>query len=165
MKRTQTYPAGGRQKWPSLQELFVHFFGTPLENWHNALSDVEACERCFRKIGEQKIAEHAAWLLRKAQLEIERQEREKRDKEWKERKMTLLNNLAQIEAKAHKVVFNFPNYILFFVIIVLTITLPPIRLFVGVCAFYGIRGDYKRSKEESHQMQQSILQEEEKHRE
>lgn len=150
-------------KFPKLRELHEHLFGIPNENWHDALADVEACERCFRKIAEQKIIEHAAWLTRKAQREAERQEREKRENEWRGRKRMLINELDQIQSKAHKTVFNFPNYIFFFVIIVLTVFLPPIGIFVGVCAFFGIRGDYKRAREAFHQMQQSIVQEEQKH--
>ncbi len=36
------------QKYPTLLELHQYFFGDVHFDWHNAVADVEACERCFK---------------------------------------------------------------------------------------------------------------------
>ncbi len=43
--------------------------------------------------------------------------------------------------------------------------LPPIGLFIGICAFFGIRGDYKRQKENFRRLQTLRLETDEDRRE
>jgi hypothetical protein len=152
-----------RRKWPTLQELSLYLFGVPLENWHDALADVEACERCFRAIAEQKLSEHASWQLKKAQLEVAREEHEKRKKAWNARKQILTAQLAEAEVKAHKVVFNLPNYIFASFVLLLTVFLPPIGILLGFVGFFGIRGDHKWAKAEVERKRRLIREQEAKY--
>ncbi len=45
----------GRLKYPRLDELHTHYFGTNVLNAHNALADTEACCRCFLAIPQHSI--------------------------------------------------------------------------------------------------------------
>ena len=42
----------GKSKWPKLQELYYHFFGTDFDGAHDAINDTRACEACYFKIKE-----------------------------------------------------------------------------------------------------------------
>jgi len=59
-------------KYPTLRELHVALFGQLNSDWHNALADVEACERCFRIVAKEKIEEHACALIERQRYEAER---------------------------------------------------------------------------------------------
>jgi len=41
---------GGGYKWPSLQELHLHLFGSYFKGGHNAMKDVQATARCFLEL-------------------------------------------------------------------------------------------------------------------
>lgn len=41
---------GGGYKWPSLQELHLHLFGSHFQGGHNAMKDVQATARCFLEL-------------------------------------------------------------------------------------------------------------------
>ena len=45
----------GRYKWPTLDELHRHVFGSPFKGAHNAQADVEACARCFFELKRQGL--------------------------------------------------------------------------------------------------------------
>jgi hypothetical protein len=38
------------KKWPTLLELYVHFFTTTPSNLHNSMMDVLVCLRCYLKM-------------------------------------------------------------------------------------------------------------------
>lgn len=42
-------------KYPKLQELYKKLFGTEFENAHNAMSDIEATEKCFWELRKRKL--------------------------------------------------------------------------------------------------------------
>jgi len=44
---------GAGFKWPTLEELHAHLFGSPYDRPHDAASDLEACARCFFKLFEE----------------------------------------------------------------------------------------------------------------
>lgn len=45
----------GQYKWPTLDELHRHVFGSPFKGAHNAQADVEACARCFFELKRQGL--------------------------------------------------------------------------------------------------------------
>lgn len=50
------HPSGGRgHKWPTLEELHLHLFGTGVAGAHNAESDVTACAECFFELKRRGV--------------------------------------------------------------------------------------------------------------
>lgn len=47
--------AGGGYKWPTLDELHRHLFGTGFEGAHDAGADVLACAKCYFKLQEMGL--------------------------------------------------------------------------------------------------------------
>jgi DNA polymerase III epsilon subunit-like protein len=45
----------GKYKWPKLQELHIHLFGTEFESAHNAMMDVFACAKCFFELKRKGV--------------------------------------------------------------------------------------------------------------
>lgn len=48
-------PGGYGFKYPKLQELYKKLFGKEFDNAHNAMSDVEATEKCFWELRKRKL--------------------------------------------------------------------------------------------------------------
>lgn len=94
-----------KYKFPTLRELHKHFWGSSNKNWHNALADVESCERCFCKIGERKIIEHGVWL-REEEIKLTR-ERERRAAEAQEL-LRRQEKVSEIKRTVILVVFGIP---------------------------------------------------------
>ena len=46
---------GGGHKWPSLQELHLHLFGSHFSGGHNAMEDVRATSKCFVELKRLKL--------------------------------------------------------------------------------------------------------------
>ena len=42
-------------KYPKLQELYKKLFGSEFENAHDAMSDIEATEKCFWELRKRKL--------------------------------------------------------------------------------------------------------------
>ena len=42
-------------KWPKLQELHKHLFGSEFENAHDALGDIRATKKCFEELLERGV--------------------------------------------------------------------------------------------------------------
>jgi DNA polymerase III epsilon subunit-like protein len=47
----------GKFKWPKLTEAHEHFFGTPVEGAHDAMTDVRACKRIFFEIKKHEAGD------------------------------------------------------------------------------------------------------------
>lgn len=45
----------GKNKWPRLEELHTHLFGSDFENAHDALADVQATARCYWHLKNEGI--------------------------------------------------------------------------------------------------------------
>lgn len=72
-----------RWKYPKLTELYSTLTGKQVENWHNALADMIACETCFLILARQWIAEGVEEDKKAA---VEKEKREAEALETKRRK-------------------------------------------------------------------------------
>lgn len=88
-------------KYPSLRELHSHFFGEINADWHNALSDVEACERCFQIIAKEKIEAHARMLIQRQKYEAELPIRREKERVEAEKRKFEQELSRQIEVQNH----------------------------------------------------------------
>ena len=50
-------PSGYGYKWPTLNQLHSHLFGTGFSGSHNASADVEACAKCFFELRKRGVIE------------------------------------------------------------------------------------------------------------
>jgi DNA polymerase-3 subunit epsilon len=50
-------PSGNGYKWPKLNQLHLHLFGTEFTDSHNAIADVEACAKCYFELRKRGVIE------------------------------------------------------------------------------------------------------------
>jgi hypothetical protein len=48
-------PSSDTDNWPRLQELYVKLFGHEFDDAHNAMSDIDATEQCFRELRKKGL--------------------------------------------------------------------------------------------------------------